>query len=159
EVFEMNLVDAMAGFGTHHPAPAAVAAKKPGRVQPAAVDTSASDDDDAPPGMAGNAKKKAAPPPPPPVQHAAAPVDTAAVDGDATAEAPTPTEVPASAPSPARTHHADVGLLFGIVSRSFVPSDGTVKDYSSTPVGTAGVAFAIEPVRHVEVAAMYEHTL
>lgn len=148
DVFETNISD-IAASGTPAPAPKATRVAKrqaaPVRDEPHLTD------DDAPPGMSGS--KPASSPSP-------APVVAAADDDSATATADAPAVV-ATAPAKPGNHamHVEAGVLVGMVGRSLSTDANTFKPYSSTPVGTAGVAGSIGIGARLHVGGSFEHTL
>ena len=106
-------------------------------------------DDDAPPGLGGA-----------PAKHDAAPKPVAAVDDDAAATAAAPTTVEQTAPAAKSGSgvHVEVGLMLGMVGRSLATDPGTVKSYTSTPVGTFGFEGALGIGAKARLTGEFEHT-
>jgi hypothetical protein len=141
-MFEANIADIAAAAA---PARSRAPAGKAGRVDGAPLSKTHTDDD-APPGLAG--ASKASP------RLAAATPD----DDSTTAE---PAVVAHAGPPSDGEHrlHLRVGLLVGVVGRNLSTDPNTVQNYSSSPVGTAGVEGMVGYGDRVHLAGSFEHTL
>jgi len=150
QAFEINISDIVAS-APHTAAPARAGQPKVAKRKTAEVDDaplgSSHADDDAPPGFAGTPKQSA------PVTVAAA-----ADADDTTAAAPAVVE---KAPASHGDHrvHVRVGLLFGVVGRNLATDPNTVQTYTSSPIGTGGVAAAVDVGPRIHITGSFEHTL
>jgi len=145
DVFSINIAD-IAGS----PAAKPVAKAPPKRVAKEVDDApiaSTHADDDAPPGLGGT-----------PAKHEAAPKAVASPDDDPAASS---TTVEQSAPAAKSSSgvHLEVGLMFGMVGRSLATDPGTVKSYSSSPVGTFGFEGGIGIGKRMHIGGLFEHTM
>lgn len=141
DVFRINVAD-IAGAE-----PAAAPQPKRGAKQ---VDdaplASSHADDDAPPGLGG-------------AQHEAAPKAVASPDDDAAPGSATTVEQTAPGPKSSTGVHVELGLMFGAVGRSLATDPGTVKSYTSSPVGTFGFEGAVGIGKRIHLGGEFEHTV
>jgi len=145
DVFSINIAD-LAGA----PAAKPVAKAPPKRVAKEVDDapiSSSHTDDDAPPGLGGA-----------PAKHEAAPKAVASPDDDA-ATSSTTVEQSAPVAKGSSSVHLEVGLMFGMVGRSLATDPGTVKSYSSSPVGTFGFEGGVGIGKRMHIAGLFEHTM
>ncbi|MEO6772077.1 MAG: hypothetical protein ABI467_03535 [Kofleriaceae bacterium] len=146
EVFAINVGD-IAGAS---PSPSArPQARRVAKVDDAPL-SSSHVDDDAPPGLGST-----------PATHDAAPPAVATASGDDAAAGSAPTTVEQAAPGP-KGHssvHVEVGVLLGMVGRSLATDPGTVKSYTSSPVGTFGFEGAVGIGAKARLAGEFEHTV
>jgi len=148
DVFRINVAD-IAGSASPEPAakpqpPAKRVAKQVDEAPLASSHT----DDDAPPGLGGA-----------PASHPAAPKAVASPDDDVAPTSATTIEQSAPAAKSSSGVHLEIGLMFGMVGRSLATDPGTVKSYTSSPVGTFGFEGGIGIGKRLHVAGEFEHTV
>jgi hypothetical protein len=146
DVFSINIAD-IAGSSAAKPQPKAQQKRVATKVDDAPL-SSSHVDDDAPPGLGGA-----------PAKHEPAPKAVASPDDDAAAASPTTVEQSAPAAKSSTGVHVELGLMFGMVGRSLATDPGTVKSYSSSPVGTFGFEGALAIGKHMKIGGEFDHTI